>query len=84
MLRAGYTKAGHIVRAVLESMAFQTRDVLSAMAADAEHLDLGTLAVDGGATANDLLMQIQVRPDSQCWVNFDAVLTWVLHKVMVV
>lgn len=49
---------GHIARAALESMAFQTRDVVEAMAGDSS-AKLRQLRVDGGATANDLLMQIQ-------------------------
>lgn len=48
----------HIVRATLESIAFQTRDVVSAMTADSG-LDLDTLRVDGGAVSNDFLMQFQ-------------------------
>lgn len=52
------TTRGHIARACLESMAYQTRDVLNAMQQDAG-LELGTLKVDGGATANNLLLQFQ-------------------------
>jgi len=52
------TKAGHIARAALESMAFQTRDLLEAMRLDAG-IDLSTLKVDGGASVNDALMQFQ-------------------------
>jgi glycerol kinase len=48
----------HIVRATLEGIAYQTRDVVHAMKADSG-LDLQTLRVDGGATANDFLMQFQ-------------------------
>lgn len=48
----------HIVRATLESIAYQTRDVVSAMQADSG-IPLETLRVDGGATANDFLMQFQ-------------------------
>ena len=48
----------HIIRATLESLAFQTCDVLSAMEADSG-IRLGELRVDGGASANDLLMQVQ-------------------------
>ena len=48
----------HIVRATLESLAYQTNDVLQAMKADSG-INLATLKVDGGASANDLLMQIQ-------------------------
>jgi glycerol kinase len=50
--------AGHIARATLESIAFQTADLLEAMEADAG-TPLAELRVDGGATANDLLMQFQ-------------------------
>lgn len=50
--------AGHIAHATLESMAYQTRDVLEAMIADS-HIHLKTLRVDGGAVANNLLMQFQ-------------------------
>lgn len=48
----------HIARAALESIAFQSADVLTAMQKDAG-LKLTELRVDGGATANNLLMQIQ-------------------------
>ena len=48
----------HLVRAALESLAYQTRDVVDAMAADSGH-PLTTLRVDGGAAANDFLMQFQ-------------------------
>ena len=47
-----------IVRATLESIAYQTRDVVSAMSADAG-LAVDTLRVDGGAAVNDFLMQFQ-------------------------
>lgn len=50
--------AGHIARAVLESIAFQTADLLTAMKGDAG-VAITELRVDGGATANDLLMQFQ-------------------------
>jgi len=48
----------HIVRATLESLAYQTRDVIDAMNADSG-IPITELAVDGGATANDFLMQFQ-------------------------
>lgn len=48
---------GHIARAVLEGIALQNRDILEAMAADAGALT--SLKVDGGASANNLLMQFQ-------------------------
>jgi glycerol kinase len=48
----------HLARAVLESTAYQTRDVLTAMEADSG-VPLDTLFVDGGMTANGLLMQFQ-------------------------
>lgn len=52
------TSASHIARAALESIAFQTMDVLRAMEADSSAA-IQELRVDGGATVNDLLMQIQ-------------------------
>ena len=52
------TTAAHIARAALESIAFQSADVLDAMQKDAG-ITLSELRVDGGATANDLLMQFQ-------------------------
>ncbi len=48
----------HIIRATLESIAYQTNDVLQAMRADSS-IELSSLKVDGGASANDLLMQLQ-------------------------
>ncbi|MBO4265559.1 MAG: glycerol kinase GlpK [Lachnospiraceae bacterium] len=48
----------HIVRATLESIAYSTYEVLSAMEADSG-IRLSSLKVDGGASANDLLMQVQ-------------------------
>jgi glycerol kinase len=56
-LTRGSTRA-HIARAVLESIAFQSADVLDAMQKDSGQ-PLLELRVDGGATANDLLMQFQ-------------------------
>lgn len=52
------TGRGHIARAALDSMAWQTRDVLDAMQQDSG-VPLQTLKVDGGATVNNLLMQTQ-------------------------
>ena len=52
------TTAGHLARAAVESMAFQTRDLLDAMRRDAG-LDLKMLKVDGGASINNDLMQFQ-------------------------
>ena len=49
---------GHIARAALEAIAFQSADVLAAMEKDAG-ITLSELRVDGGATANDLLLQFQ-------------------------
>ncbi len=48
----------HIIRATLESLAFQTYDVLKAMEEDSG-IHLTALRVDGGASANDLVMQMQ-------------------------
>ena len=63
-LTAG-TGKNHIIRAALEAIAYQTEDVIAAMNADVAALYEGTpdaislLKVDGGASANDLLMQMQ-------------------------
>jgi glycerol kinase len=48
----------HIIRATLESIAYQVHDVLAAMRADSG-IDLTALKVDGGASANNFLMQVQ-------------------------
>lgn len=56
-LTRGTTKA-HLARAALEAMAYQTADVLDAMRQDSG-VELQSLRVDGGATANDWLMQFQ-------------------------
>lgn len=52
------TTANHIARAAVESIAYQTADVLNAMEADAG-VKIAQMRVDGGATANALLMQFQ-------------------------
>jgi glycerol kinase len=49
---------GHVARATLESMCYQTRDVLEAMTADSK-VNVKALRVDGGAVVNNLLMQFQ-------------------------
>lgn len=64
------TKKEHVIRATLESLAFQTYEVIEAMQKDAE-ISLKSLKVDGGASANNFLMQFQadilqknvLRPD---------------------
>lgn len=53
-----FVNMGHLARAALESVAFQTRDVLDAMQADSG-VTLSELRVDGGMIANQLLMQFQ-------------------------
>jgi glycerol kinase len=53
-----FANKGHIARAALESVAFQTREVLDAVNADAG-VDLTELKVDGGMVANEALMQFQ-------------------------
>ncbi len=53
-----YANKGHVARAVLESTAFQTRDVVEAMNADSG-IPLAELKVDGGMTNDELLMQFQ-------------------------
>lgn len=65
------TERKHIVRATLESIAYQTRDILQAML-DESGVDISALRVDGGAAKNDFLMQFQsdvldvpvVRPEN--------------------
>ncbi|WWO95354.1 MAG: glycerol kinase GlpK [Candidatus Dasytiphilus stammeri] len=52
------TNANHIIRATLESIAYQTRDVLEAMQSDTNYC-INMLRVDGGAVTNNFLMQFQ-------------------------
>jgi glycerol kinase len=52
------TSRAHLVRAALESIAYQTRDLISAMEADAG-APIAELRVDGGAACNNFLMQFQ-------------------------
>lgn len=52
------TSKEHIIRATLDSLAYQTKDVLDAMQKDSK-IELNALRVDGGACANNLLMQFQ-------------------------
>jgi glycerol kinase len=52
------TEKGHIARAALEAIALRSRDIIIEMQKDAR-AEFSTLKVDGGATGNDLLMQIQ-------------------------
>jgi glycerol kinase len=54
----GFANKSHIARAVLESVAYQTQDIFSAMEADSG-ITLKTLKVDGGMTVNNTLMQFQ-------------------------
>jgi glycerol kinase len=53
-----YVNAGHIARATLEATAYQSREIVEAMAKDSG-VDLDSLKVDGGMVQNDLLMQFQ-------------------------
>jgi len=53
-----YVNRAHIVRATLEAICYQTRDVMEAMRADSG-IDLTALKVDGGATVNNFLMELQ-------------------------
>lgn len=52
------TRPEHLIRATLEAVCYQTRDILEAMALDCG-FPLTKLLVDGGMTANNLLMQLQ-------------------------
>ena len=54
----GGTTSAHLARAVLESIAYQSRDVIEAMISDSDQ-ELTSLRVDGGATENEFLMQFQ-------------------------
>jgi glycerol kinase len=55
-----YVNRAHIVRAALESICYQTREILEAMNADSG-VSLRSLKVDGGATVNNFLMQLQAN-----------------------
>ena len=55
---SGHTNKSHIARAVLESVAFQTDELIKAFELDLD-LKLSSISVDGGMTANNLLMQFQ-------------------------
>ncbi len=55
----------HIIRATVESLAYQVNDVLQAMKADSG-IDLAALNVDGGASANNFLMQTQADIMAPC------------------
>ena len=52
------TSRNHIIRAALESIAYQSKDVIDAMAADTG-LDIHEIKVDGGASVSDIIMQFQ-------------------------
>ena len=54
------TEKGHIARAALEAIALRSRDIIIEMQKDAE-IEFSSLKVDGGATVNNLLMQIQAN-----------------------
>jgi len=54
------TRSEHIVRAALESIAYQTRDVVEAMEEDSG-IEIGALRVDGGAVQNDLICELQAE-----------------------
>jgi glycerol kinase len=62
------TTSAHIARAALESIAYQSADVLDAMRQDS-NLQLSELRVDGGASRNDLLMQFQADILGVCVVR---------------
>ena len=55
-----YTTRAHLVRATLEAICYQTREVLEAMEQDS-HVSLKALKVDGGAVKNNFLMQLQAK-----------------------
>jgi glycerol kinase len=74
------TSKHHLARAILESMAFQTFDVLRAIESDAG-ISVKTLRVDGGATKNDLLMQIQACYCCMCSPSASSRSSSSFHKV---
>lgn len=53
------TRKSHVVRAMLAAICFQTKDVLDAMKSDYGSADFESIVVDGGASSNDVLMQMQ-------------------------
>ncbi|CAG9855577.1 unnamed protein product [Phyllotreta striolata] len=92
------TKPGHLVKAALEAVCFQVRDVLEAMTLDC-NMSLNKLLVDGGMTVNDYLMQMQsdycgipvVRPTLTETTSFGAavaagiakgIAVWELDKIL--
>lgn len=75
-LTRGCTKE-HFIRATLESIAYQTVDVLEAMEKDSG-IDLKSLKVDGGASANDFLMQFQADITGQAVYRPDCIETTAL------
>lgn len=64
-----FSNKAHIVRAMLEAICYQTRDVVEAMKKDAEMEDFKCLYVDGGASRNTLLMQWQADVLQLCVVR---------------
>lgn len=74
------TNKAHIARAVLESMCFQVKEVLDSMHKDStlDSKEISLLRVDGGATVNNLLMQIQVCAFLSSSSMFQILLTIVL------
>lgn len=79
----GGTNKHHFARAVLESMAFQTHDVLRTITTEAG-IPVPVLRVDGGATQNNLLMQLQVHDcicitSHSCVHLFDVCLAAAVH-----
>jgi glycerol kinase len=64
-----YTQRGHIARATLEATCFQTRAILDSMAKDSGKA-LTELAVDGGMTNSDLIMQVSKIPSSRARIPF--------------
>ena len=81
-LTRGSTDA-HIARAALESIAYQTMDILKAMEADSG-ISIKELRVDGGATVNDMLMQFQADVLNTITIITQAYNHFILSKKLII
>lgn len=77
------TTSAHIIKAALQSVCFQTRDILEAMKKDTG-LTLSKLLVDGGMTSNNLLMQMQADICGMPVGKFLLIATRILKKLQTI